>query len=890
MRIAKLVLLALLFLGTDALAQSRAVPQISISAAPNPSTSGDGVVISVVVDGTLGRGSGIVNFLDNGNVIEVCANSGLSAGAATCSINTLSPGAHALQATYGGDSRYEAGTSPTFTQTVNPGRPQPAVTVASSANPSAFEQPVTFTASVVGNAGAATGTVTFHDAASVLFGCSAVPLGGGTASCTVDTFMPGTHPVTATYSGDATYSPTLSPTVSQSVQPGPPAPTQLWRTDDTTPPPEVLGALISTRGSDIGPHATTDAAGNLYVASTAFDSAGGTDCMTYTKYAAGDGQIAWRRQTCAGSGVGIAMAPDGDVLVTGMASSDLYAAKLSSATGVPVWEQRIPPSLSNASRVGVAIGADPTGNARIAGYEAGQITVFGFRGSDGVVQWQLPIDSGLGGRVTGFLVDAAGNTVLGDNHQLDAQEHFANVITRIDPAGSILWRAINPPVTGGLSVDSAGNLFACGFDSVGKLDAATGTVLWTQSVPRCNATRVDAQDNVFAAGSFNTIPNNFSDSDLAVAKFNGAGAPIWSKELADPSVNVTFLAMTLDSAGDPVVAGIQRSFQSTGQFAVRLASASGHVEWLSTVPDGSLFAFPDSVHPTPSGVIVFGSLDLPGSPQGIYAIAYGNVTTPPSTPAISGISTRGSVGTDNDVVIGGFIIGGSTPKTVIVRARGPSLAAQGVANALANPTLTLVRASDQAVIATNDDWQQAANAAQVSSSGFAPSDARESAVLMTLDPGAYTAIVAGAGGASGVGIVEIFEVDHPEVPIIGISTRGPVLTGDDVMIGGFVIQGSAPQTVVVRARGPSLQSAGVANALANPTLTLVRASDQSVIAVNDDWQQDANAGQLQASGFAPSDAREAAVLVTLPPGAYTAVVSGAGGTTGVGIVEIFATQ
>jgi hypothetical protein len=129
-------------------------------------------------------------------------------------------------------------------------------------------------------------------------------------------------------------------------------------------------------------------------------------------------------------------------------------------------------------------------------------------------------------------------------------------------------------------------------------------------------------------------------------------------------------------------------------------------------------------------------------------------------------------------------------------------------------------------------------------------------------------------------------VDHPEVPLANISTRGIVLTGNDVMIGGFIIQGSGPQTVVVRARGPSLAPLGLPNTLANPLLQLF--SGQTQIAVNDDWGTAANAAQLAASGFAPANAQESAILVTLNPGAYTAIVTGAGSTTGVGIVEVFA--
>ena len=252
------------------------------------------------------------------------------------------------------------------------------------------------------------------------------------------------------------------------------------------------------------------------------------------------------------------------------------------------------------------------------------------------------------------------------------------------------------------------------------------------------------------------------------------------------------------------------------------------------------------------------------------------------------LSTRGPVLTGNDVMIGGFIIGGSTSKTVVVRARGPSLAAQGVPNALANPVLSLF--SGQTVIASNDDWQTAANSGALQSSGFAPSHALESAVLVTLAPGAYTAIVSGVGGLTGVGMIEVFEVDHPEIPLVNISTRGKVLTGSDVMIGGFIVQGNGPQTVVVRARGPSMSQQGVPGTLANPMLQLIRSSDQAQIAVNDNWGSASNAAEIAASGFAPPDSSESAILITLQPGAYTAIVTGVGGATGVGLVEVFRVQ
>src|SRR6185369_16373847 len=254
---------------------------------------------------------------------------------------------------------------------------------------------------------------------------------------------------------------------------------------------------------------------------------------------------------------------------------------------------------------------------------------------------------------------------------------------------------------------------------------------------------------------------------------------------------------------------------------------------------------------------------------------------------LTNISTRGSVLGGADVMIGGLVSDGTTNKTVVVRARGPSLTAYGITGALANPTLTLVRSSDQAVVASNDDWGSAPNAAQIAASGFAPGDPLESAILVSLGPGAYTAVVSGSGGATGVGIVEVYEVDHPEVRLINMSTRGKVITGEGVMIGGFAISGTLPRSVVITAKGPSLAAYGIANPLANPVLTLVRASDQAILATNDDWTAAANAAQISASGFAPSNTHESAILITLNPGVYTAIVSGAGGATGTGIFEIY---
>jgi hypothetical protein len=270
-----------------------------------------------------------------------------------------------------------------------------------------------------------------------------------------------------------------------------------------------------------------------------------------------------------------------------------------------------------------------------------------------------------------------------------------------------------------------------------------------------------------------------------------------------------------------------------------------------------------------------------------------NFSLAASIPRLFNISTRMQVLTGNDVMIAGFIVGGQASKRMVVQVAGPSLSANGIANPLANPTLTLVRSADNAVIAVNDNWevQDPANVAAIQASGFQPNNGFEPAIIATLAPGAYTAIVSGVGGGTGVALIGLFEVDHPEVPLINISTRGKVLTGNDVMIAGFIVTGSSTQTVVVNVAGPSLSNNGIANPLANPTLRIVRSSDGATIATNDNWQTQTNpahVAQIQATGFQPNNTLEPAVILTLPPGAYTAIVEGAGGATGVALVGVFA--
>ncbi|HEX4667012.1 MAG TPA: matrixin family metalloprotease [Chthoniobacterales bacterium] len=281
--------------------------------------------------------------------------------------------------------------------------------------------------------------------------------------------------------------------------------------------------------------------------------------------------------------------------------------------------------------------------------------------------------------------------------------------------------------------------------------------------------------------------------------------------------------------------------------------------------------------------------DLAGIQHLYGAPAPTSTPTPTPGPTIPSrlvnLSTRMKVGVGEDVLIGGLIIQGDQLKKVILRAIGPSLSAIGLAGALADPQMELRDASG-AFLDGNDNWPESLDAGEIISSGLAPSDSREAAIVARLAPGSYTVIVSGANNSSGVGLVESYTLDTSATHAANISTRGRVGADDEALIGGFIIGGQTAKTLLVRALGPSLAAIGVAGALADPSVEL-RNGDGQLVALNDDWVSGSQAGEISSGGFAPNDAREAAVLATLASGAYTAIVRGANGGEGVGLVEIY---
>jgi hypothetical protein len=291
--------------------------------------------------------------------------------------------------------------------------------------------------------------------------------------------------------------------------------------------------------------------------------------------------------------------------------------------------------------------------------------------------------------------------------------------------------------------------------------------------------------------------------------------------------------------------------------------------------------------------------------SGTTAIVAATTPAPPTPlPQLTNISTRARVETGENVVIGGFIVQGSESNKVIIRALGPELAQHGVRDALHNPTLEL-HDGNGALIAANDNWVTTiiggiiteSQVRDIMNSGYAPSNGLESAIIADLPPGNYTAIVRGVNDTTGVGLVEVYALNPgtASAPVLrNISSRSVVLTGDDVMIGGFIVQGTGPKRVIVRAIGPELTRFGIQNVLTDPTLEL-HDGRGAVIAYNDNWKTTVRGGiittdqvmDIQNSGHAPTDASESAIIANLPPGRYTAIVRGKNIIVGVALVEVY---
>jgi hypothetical protein len=423
------------------------------------------------------------------------------------------------------------------------------------------------------------------------------------------------------------------------------------------------------------------------------------------------------------------------------------------------------------------------------------------------------------------------------------------------------------------------------FNNAGTVEALSGTLQFSNFTQASGATLMNGgnlgfvNEGVFNGGTLSgngtitgsvknngaTISPGFSPGTIAITgNYNQGANGILNLEIGGYTAGTEHDQLAI--SGSAALSGtlnltLINGFRPKVNDVFQVLTFTGFTGGFSTI---NFSGFTASVTYSASG-ITFKVLTVPGIPLNI--------------------ATRLKVNPDPNQLIGGLIITGSEPKKVIIRAIGPSLSSffSGV---LADPKLELFQGST--LLASNDNWKENGNQSAVEATGVPPSNELESAIVRTLAPGAYTAIVRGNGSGTGIGLVEVYDLDQNAKSKLGnIATRAFVDTNENVMIGGFIIGGgaNAETKVVVRAIGPSLGAFGITGALEDPVLELKNSNGTTLLA-NDDWKESQEAAITQ-SGLAPTDPREAALVTTLPDGNYTAIVRGKNGGTGVAVVEVY---
>jgi uncharacterized delta-60 repeat protein len=513
----------------------------------------------------------------------------------------------------------------------------------------------------------------------------------------------------------------------------------------------------------------------------------------------------------------------------------------------------------------------------------------------GALDPTFQLGTGTNGAVYSMIPpDAAGRIVIAGEFTL--YQGTAHRIARLNATTGALDTAFTPGASAGfnqtvrsVALTPDGKYYAGGFftsfngqprSKVARINA-DGTIDSTfAGPPPINQIvfQVSPQNGkVFAAGYFFTPPQNIerltSTGSLDPAFDPGTGIGLTPDTYPGSSPQVAALAIQAD--GKLLIGGVFDNYNGTARFGLaRLAVA----------PVGTPTPVPSvtpGITPTPTPT----ATPTPSPTPTATATA-----TPTATPGTLGnISTRLRVLSGDNVLIGGMIATGTGGTRVILRAIGPSLTALGVPGALEDPTLELFQGST--LLMSNDDWQSSSQQAEIAASGFAPGNAAESAIIWTLTPGqGYTAIVRGKNGTTGVGVVEAYDLDHSQTSKLGnISTRGFVDVDNNVMIAGVIVgpgNGTSAR-ILARALGPTLSDLGVPGALANTTLDLVNSSG-TVVRSNDNWRDDpVQQSAIEAAGLAPGHDEEAALVETVTPGAYTAIVRGSNRTTGVALVEVY---
>lgn len=363
-----------------------------------------------------------------------------------------------------------------------------------------------------------------------------------------------------------------------------------------------------------------------------------------------------------------------------------------------------------------------------------------------------------------------------------------------------------------------------------------------------------------------------------------------------------------------VNAGADRSLSGPGNTTlsgvVNDPSHHATIKWKLYSGPGSVH-FANAAQPTTSATFnTSGTYTLLlSADDGVHAVAYDAVVisvgtqSPTPTPSISptatptptpgpspvpvplgNVSTRAQTGYGDEVLIGGFVLDGNGTKQVIVRALGPSLASHGITNALNDPMLELHNSRGNLIFA-NDNWRDSQEG-WIAATGMSPSYNRESAIVANLAAGGYTAIVRGKNGARGIGLIEVYDLQNSSTLHLGnISTRGFVGTGENVMIAGLNVPGARVAKAYFRALGRSLAAYGIATPLPDPRLDIFN-SQGARMSWNDNWK-DFQQTAIEATGMPPANTFDSAIRINLNPGNYTAVMSGVGGSSGIGLVEAY---
>jgi sugar lactone lactonase YvrE len=521
-------------------------------------------------------------------------------------------------------------------------------------------------------------------------------------------------------------------------------------------------------------------------------------------------------------------------------------------------------------------------------------------------------------RPAGIAVDSHGNVFVSDSGRYPYSGGHS--LRKITPAGLVTTVASGFNWPGGIAIDGADNIYLAeaGANKIRKItpDGVVTTVAGTGSRGFTNGTgsvatffgpaavAVTADGTLFVADSGNeairkitpagevttvagSVLRGSVDGMGSAARFylsntNGCYGFCDGGPFPTPPSEITG-GIAVDGAGNVLVAD---SLNHT----IRKVTPAGAVTTIA-----GLAGTPGTADGTGSGARFNKPIGLfVDSAGSVYVADTANCTIriggPTAVAQSQNIATRARIQSGGDMLIAGFIVTGSVPKKVALRAIGPSLANSNVPSPLPDPTLELLDAKG-GQLGINDDWKNADNAAEVQAAGLAPKDNREAAFIATLAPNQnYTAVVRGKGSDTGVALVEVYDLNPTADSLpANLSTRGFVGTGGDLMIGGFILgQGSGADTVVVRALGPSLQQFGISNPLSDPTVEL-RDQNGGLLALNNDWQ-DTDQTAIESTGLAPSSNLESAIVKMLPPGNYTAIIAGRTGESGVGLVEVYNLQ